>query len=278
MTDQVRLVAALVEAADTITVLTGAGLSTDSGIPDYRGPNGVWTTNPASMRLVDIDAYRADPQVRRDAWQERLHHAAWTATPSPGHRALVDLERSGKLRTIATQNIDGLHQLAGSQAVLELHGTIRQAKCLECGRRTPMQEQLDRVRAGEADPPCTACGGIQKSATVAFGESLDGAVLREAVEAARTCQLFLAIGTSLTVQPAASLFDFAQGAGASCMIINAEPTIYDQSADAVVHGLDRRGAAGDRCLGVSELVMKSRRAHVSSDRGGDEGAPLAISG
>ncbi len=236
MTDPVRLVAAMVEAADSITVLTGAGISTESGIPDYRGPNGVWTTNPASMRLVDIDAYLADPQVRIAAWQERLHHAAWTAFPSPGHRALVDLERTGKLRTIATQNIDGLHQLAGSQSVLELHGTIRQAKCLACGRRTPMQDQLDRVRAGEADPPCTECGGIQKSATVAFGESLDGAVLRETVEAARSCQLFLAIGTSLTVQPAASLFDFAQGAGASCMIINAEPTIYDQIADAVVHG------------------------------------------
>ena len=176
MTDQALLVAAMVEAADSITVLTGAGISTESGIPDYRGPQGVWTTDPASMRLVDIDAYLADPQVRRDAWQERLHHAAWTATPSPGHRALVELERSGKLRTLVTQNIDGLHQMAGSQAVLELHGTIRQAKCLECGRRTPMQEQLDRVRAGEADPPCTACGGIQKSATVAFGESLDGSV------------------------------------------------------------------------------------------------------
>ena len=235
MTDQALLVAAMVKAADSITVLTGAGISTESGIPDYRGPNGVWTTNPASMRLVDIDAYLADPQVRRDAWQERLHHAAWTATPSPGHLALVELERAGKLRTLVTQNIDGLHQMAGSQAVLELHGTIRQAKCLECGVRTPMQVQLSRVRAGETDPQCRACGGIQKSATVAFGESLDGAVLRAAVDAAQTCQVFLAIGTSLTVQPAASLFDIAQGAGASCMIINAEPTIYDESADAVVH-------------------------------------------
>lgn len=235
MIDQAVLVAAMVEAADTITVLTGAGLSTESGIPDYRGPNGVWTTNPASMRLVDINAYLADPQVRRDAWQERLHHPAWDASPSAGHRALADLEMAGKLRTLVTQNIDGLHQVAGSQAVLELHGTIHQAKCLECGRRTPMQEQLDRVRAGEADPLCAACGGIQKSATVAFGEQLDGEVLRRAVDATQTCQVFLAIGTSLTVQPAASLFDIAQGAGASCMIINADETIYDQSADAVVH-------------------------------------------
>ena len=235
MMDQVRLVTAMVEAAETITVLTGAGISTDSGIPDYRGPQGVWTTHPASMRLVSIDSYLADPQVRIDAWQERLHHPVWTASPNAGHRALVDLERAGKVRALATQNIDGLHQAAGSRAVLELHGTIREAKCLECGARTPMQEQLDRVRAGEPDPPCAACGGIQKSATVAFGQQLDGTVLRKAIEAADSCQVFLAIGTSLAVQPAASLFDIAQGSGASCMIINADPTVYDESADAVVH-------------------------------------------
>ena len=164
-------VAAYVAAADRITVLTGAGISTESGIPDYRGPNGVWTTNPAAMRQVNIRDYLEDPQVRRDAWQERLHHPAWTATPSAGHRALVELERAGKLRALITQNIDGLHQVAGSSpdAVLELHGTIHVAGCLECGHRTPMQEQLDRVRAGEPDPPCTECGGIQRSATIAFG-------------------------------------------------------------------------------------------------------------
>lgn len=235
MSDQVAHLTALVTAADTIMVLTGAGISTESGIPDYRGPNGVWTTNPASMRLVNIEDYLADPQVRRDAWQERLHHAAWTASPSAGHVALVELAGTGKLHTLATQNIDGLHQAAGSEDVLELHGTIRQAKCLACGRRTPMQEQLDRVRTGEADPPCGACGGIQKSATVAFGESLDEQVLRRAIDAAETCQLFLAVGTSLTVQPAASLFDIARRTGASCAIINADPTPYDEDAHAVVH-------------------------------------------
>ncbi len=130
MKDEMVAVAAKLKAANKITVLTGAGISTESGIPDYRGPQGVWTTNPASMRLVDIEVYRSDPQVRRDAWQERLHHAAWTASPSPGHRALVDLERAGKLSALVTQNIDGLHQAAGSTAVLELHGTIREAKCL----------------------------------------------------------------------------------------------------------------------------------------------------
>jgi NAD-dependent deacetylase len=235
MDDAWLAVAAKFKAANKITVLTGAGISTESGIPDYRGPQGVWTTNPASMRLVDIEAYRSDPQVRRDSWQERLHHAAWTASPSAGHRALVDLEGAGKLSALVTQNIDGLHQAAGSMAVLELHGTIREAKCLACGRRTPMQEQLDRVRAGELDPACAACGGIQKSATVAFGEQLDDQVLRRAVDAAHTCQVFLAIGTSLTVQPAASLFDIALDAGASCVILNADPTIFDEDAEVVVH-------------------------------------------
>jgi NAD-dependent deacetylase len=192
----VQRVAGYVAAADRIAVLTGAGISTESGIPDYRGPNGLWTTNPAAMRQVTIQDYLADPQVRRDAWQERLHHPAWTATPSAGHRALVELEHARKLRRLITQNIDGLHQVAGSgpEVVLELHGTIHAARCLECGRRTPMQEQLDRVRAGEADPPCTVCGGIQRSATIAFGQSLDPDVLEAALEASRPCDLFMAIG------------------------------------------------------------------------------------
>ncbi len=234
----VQRVAAYVAAADRITVLTGAGISTDSGIPDYRGPTGVWTTNPAAMRLVNIADYVADPQVRRDAWQERLHHPAWTATPGAGHRALVELERAGKLRALITQNIDGLHQAAGSssEVVLELHGTIHLANCLSCGLRTPMQEQLDRVRAGEADPPCTTCGGMQRSATIAFGQQLDAAVLEAALAAAQRCELFLAIGTSLTVQPAASLCGYAQRAGARLVIVNAEPTSLDDRADAVLRG------------------------------------------
>ena len=238
----IERVAAYVAAADRVTVLTGAGISTESGIPDYRGPNGVWTKDPAAMRLVSIDAYLADPQVRREAWQERMHHPAWTAEPSAGHRTLVQLERAGKLLALITQNIDGLHQAAGSdpRRVLELHGTIHDARCLECGHRTRMQAQLDRVRAGEADPPCTVCGGIQRSATVAFGQSLDPLVLEAALVASRRCDLFLAIGTSLTVQPAASLCGYAQRAGARLVIVNAEPTALDDRADAVL-----RGSTGD---------------------------------
>jgi NAD-dependent deacetylase len=228
----------LVAGAARVTVLTGAGISTESGIPDYRGPNGLWTRNPAAMRTVDITAYVADPQVRVEAWQERLRHPAWTAEASTGHRALVDLERQGKLLALVTQNIDGLHQSAGSDPakVLELHGTIHQVKCLDCGDVTPMQEQLERVRAGEPDPACRVCGGMLKSATVAFGQSLDHEVLERAIRASQDCDLFLAIGTSLAVTPASSLCAFALRADRPLVIVNAEPTPYDDRAAAVLRG------------------------------------------
>ena len=231
-------VAAWIAASRRVTVLTGAGISTDSGIPDYRGPNGVWTKDPAAMRRGDIDVYLADPEIRRASWQERLHHATWTAVPNAGHRSLVELERRGRLRALVTQNIDGLHQAAGSspELVIELHGTIHRARCLACGRETPMQEQLDRVRAGEVDPPCAACGGIQRSATIAFGQALDHDVLERAIKASTGCDLFLAIGTSLQVTPASLLCAMAQRTGARTVIVNAEPTPFDERADAVLRG------------------------------------------
>lgn len=232
----IKRVAAYVAAAEQITVLTGAGISTGSGIPDFRGPNGVWTTKPESMRLVNIEDYLRDPQVRIEAWQERMRHPAWIAQPNDGHFALAELERRGTLLALMTQNIDGLHQAAGSEKVLELHGTIWLAKCLSCGRRTPMQEQLDRVRAGDPDPACTECGGIQKSATVAFGEQLDPLVLETAVVASGACDLFLAIGTSLTVQPAALLAEEAHRRGARLVIMNQGDTPLDARADAVLRG------------------------------------------
>jgi NAD-dependent deacetylase len=228
----------LVAGATRVTVLTGAGISTESGIPDYRGPNGLWTRNPAAMRTVDITAYVADPQVRVEAWQERLHHPAWTAEPSAGHLALVALEQEGKLGALLTQNIDGLHQAAGSSpdTVLELHGTIHRVKCLDCGDVTPMQDQLDRVRGGEPDPACRVCGGMLKSATVAFGQSLDPDVLERAVRAATDCDVFIAVGTSLTVTPASALCGFALRADRPLVIVNAEPTPYDDLAAAVLRG------------------------------------------
>jgi NAD-dependent protein deacetylase/lipoamidase len=223
-------------AAAPITVLTGAGISTESGIPDFRGPQGVWTKNPGAQALSTIDTYLADPEVRRRAWQARLDHPAWSARPNAGHRALVDLERAGRLRALVTQNIDGLHQAAGSNPdlVIEIHGTIRQVGCLSCGDRTPMAEVLKRVAAGEDDPPCRRCGGILKSATISFGQALEPAVLNAAISAAQACDVLLAVGTSLSVYPAAGLCDVALGSGARLVIINAEPTPYDEVAHAVL--------------------------------------------
>jgi NAD-dependent deacetylase len=221
---------------DAVTCLTGAGISTDSGIPDFRGPNGVWTKDPSAQALFTIDRYIADPEVRRRAWRERRSHPAWHAEPGTGHHALVRLERDGRLRAIVTQNIDGLHQRAGSDPsrVLELHGTLHEVACLSCGGRTPMPEVLARVDAGEEDPSCRTCGGILKSATVSFGQSLDPMVLHAALEAAGDCEVFLAIGTSLQVMPAAGLCEVAKEAGARLVIVNAEATPFDGLADAVL--------------------------------------------
>jgi NAD-dependent deacetylase len=220
--------------AQRVTVLTGAGISTDSGIPDYRGPQGVWTIDPSAQRLVSLAAYVADPEVRRRAWAGRRAHAAWTAEPNAGHRALVELARSGRLVTLLTQNIDELHQRAGSSpdVVVELHGTIWQVECLDCGRRTSMAEELSRVCAAEPDPPCRSCGGILKSATISFGQPLVPAVIERARRAAAGCDLFLAVGTSLTVAPVAGLCGVAVAAGARLVVVNAAPTPYDEAARA----------------------------------------------
>ena len=220
--------------ADLITVLTGAGISTESGIPDFRGPNGIWTRDPAAQQMFTLQNYVADPELRRRSWQNRRAHAAWSAQPNAGHRALVDLERAGRLRSLITQNIDGLHQRAGSTSVIELHGTLYGVECLGCGERSEMSATLVRVDAGETDPPCLRCGGILKSATISFGQNLDTAVLRRAQEAAKGCADFFAIGTSLTVQPAAGLARLAAHNGARLVIVNAEPTPYDDLADLVV--------------------------------------------
>jgi NAD-dependent deacetylase len=233
---QLDQAAALVGEASRVAVLTGAGISTESGIPDFRGPQGVWTKNPAAQAMFTIDNYLADRDVRVRAWRNRREHPAWTAQPNDGHRALVELERQGRLGAIVTQNIDGLHQAAGSspELVHEIHGTIWEAVCLTCQRRSPMSDVLARVDAGEDDPPCEACDGIQKSATISFGQSLDPDVLDASVHAARDSDLFLAVGSSLQVQPAASLCGVATGAGHPLVVVNAEPTPYDDLARAVI--------------------------------------------
>ena len=236
MSDLVEQVRAWLRAATRIVALTGAGISTESGIPDFRGPKGVWTTNPKAERLSNIHYYMSDPEVRRLAWQSRLEHPAWQATPNAGHRALVELERRGALHALVTQNIDGLHQLAGHvpDRVIEVHGTMREVRCMACEWRGPAGPVLERVRAGEEDPPCERCGGILKSATISFGQSLDPEVIERAMRAAERADLLLAIGTSLQVYPVAGAVPLAKAAGARVVIVNAEPTPFDEIADAVM--------------------------------------------
>jgi len=225
-----------INAAQRIVVMTGAGISTDSGIPDFRGPQGVWTLNPKAERMSDIRYYVADPEVRRLSWQSRLAHPAWTAAPNAGHCALVELERRGKLHALITQNIDGLHQRAGvsEERVIEVHGTLHRVICLSCGWRGPMQQTLDRVRAGEEDPQCFECNGLLKSDTISFGQQLIPEVIDRAMRVAAEGDLFIAIGTTLQVYPVAAVVPRALDAGARLLIINAEATQFDEVADAVV--------------------------------------------
>jgi NAD-dependent deacetylase len=221
--------------AERVVALTGAGISTDSGIPDFRGPQGVWTKNPKAEKLSDIRYYLSDPEVRRLSWQSRLENPAWRAKPNAGHHALVELERRGKLHALITQNIDELHQQAGNspEKVIEVHGTMRHVVCMSCGERAPMERALARVRAGEADPPCRSCGGILKSATISFGQALVPEVIDRAMQAAGEADVLLTIGTSLQVYPIAGAVPLAKRAGARVVIVNAEPTPFDDLADAV---------------------------------------------
>jgi NAD-dependent deacetylase len=227
-----------IDAARRVVALTGAGISTDSGIPDFRGPNGVWTRDPASEKLSDIRYYTADPDVRRASWRARLAHPAWGARPNAGHLALVALERRDKLHALVTQNIDGLHLQAGNsrERVVEVHGNLHDAVCLSCDWRGPMQLVLDRVRAGDEDPPCEECGGILKSDTISFGEALVPAVIERAMHSAQQADLLLAVGTTLQVFPVARMVPVAQAAGARIVILNAQATPFDDIADALIDG------------------------------------------
>ncbi|WP_075660989.1 SIR2 family NAD-dependent protein deacylase [Streptomyces acidiscabies] len=215
-----------------VAILTGAGISTDSGIPDYRGPNGLWRKDPDAEKLVTYEYYMGDPEIRRRSWRMRRQSEALRAEPNAAHRAIVELERSGAPVRVLTQNVDGLDQLAGLPArkVLELHGTARQFVCTQCGARGPMEDALARLDAGEDDPPCLNCGGILKSATVMFGEHLNPEVLADALAITKACQVFYAVGTSLKVHPAAALAGIATENGARLIVVNAEETPYDEVA------------------------------------------------
>lgn len=227
-----------VDGRGGVTVLTGAGVSTDSGIPDFRGPDGLWTRNPEAERLATLEVYLRDADVRRRSWRWRIEHPAWQAEPNPAHRALADLERVGRLRAVVTQNVDGLHQRAGNDPdrVVEVHGSMREVECVDCDFEGPMSAALARVEGGEDDPDCPGCGGILKAATVYFGQALDPADIERARRAAEVCDLFVAAGTSLQVYPVAHLPGIAAQHGARLVIVNAEPTPYDTAADAVLRG------------------------------------------
>lgn len=229
-------VAAWVRAARSVVVLTGAGVSTASGIPDFRGPDGVWTRDPAAEKLSSIDHYMRDPDVRKEAWRRRIAVAQASRGPNAAHDALVALERTGHLDLLVTQNVDGLHRAAGSSPsnLIEVHGTAAEVTCLSCAERCLAGVVYERIARGDDDPHCLTCGGLLKSATVSFGQPLDAAQLDRAFTAAGTCDLFLAIGTSLTVYPVAMLPQVALDRGARLVIINNQSTPFDGRAAAVV--------------------------------------------
>jgi NAD-dependent deacetylase len=229
---------AAIGSAERIVVLTGAGISTDSGIPDFRGPNGLWTKNPAAERAATLQHYLSDPEVRRQAWQNRLTTPAWTAQPNAGHLALAELERQGRLLAVVTQNIDGLHQRAGNadDKVIEVHGTVWWTRCWQCHDRRPMAEALDRVRSGEPDPACLICGGIVKSDTISFGQALVPEVIERALTVSEEADVLLAVGSTLSVFPAANCVPRAKMAGAGIVIVNGDETAMDRYADWLLVG------------------------------------------
>lgn len=231
--DSVRASSELLRRARSAVALTGAGLSTESGIADFRSPGGVWER----FRPVEYQEFLADHAARKEHWRykQATVPAMLSAEPNQAHRALAELEAARRLQAIITQNIDGLHQRAGSQRVLELHGTNLQALCLRCERRVPIQDALAQIEQGKDVPICAACSGWLKPATVSFGESLPHEILREAADLAERSDCFLALGSSLIVTPAASLAGIAKRGGAKLIIINLGETPYDDLADVRIH-------------------------------------------
>ena len=229
----------LIDSSARVVVLTGAGISTDSGIPDFRGPNGLWTKNPGAEKASNIEFYVSDQRVREANWRMRAEGALWAnVEPNLGHHALVSLQDRGVLDTLVTQNVDELHQRSGIDpgTVVEIHGTTRKVGCLECDYRDDMEVALDRVRSGELDPDCPDCGGLLKSATVSFGQDLVFADLQRAQAAANQCDLMLAVGSTLAVYPIANMVPMAASQGTPIVIVNGQPTQFDVIAEVVLQG------------------------------------------
>jgi NAD-dependent protein deacetylase/lipoamidase len=230
-------IAGLLRDAQRIVVLTGAGISTGSGIPDFRGPQGIWTKDPAAEKRATIQHYVSDPEHRKRTWRARVDGDVWRGEPNAGHYALAELERRAALDTLVTQNVDGLHHAAGNspEKIVEIHGNLREVKCLSCDWRGPMEDTVERVRAGEDDPRCLECGGMLKAATISFGENLVPADLDRAQQAAASADLFLAVGTSLVVYPVAGLPEIALRNRAPLVILTSEETPFDRYATVVVN-------------------------------------------
>jgi len=228
--DQMARAVAILRASRCAVAFSGAGLSTESGIPDFRSPGGVWER----YRPIEYGEFVRSEAARREHWQYKRDTipVMLRATPNPGHHALVRLEQAGRLAAVVTQNIDGLHQAAGSRTVLELHGTNRSAVCLACAATEAIESVLERLEAGSAVPRCTTCDGVLKPATVSFGQSLPRDVLEESIRLAGECDCLLALGSSLQVQPAASLVEVAKQGGARVLILTRSATPYDAVADA----------------------------------------------
>jgi len=232
--EAVERAAALLGSARHAVALTGAGISTPSGIPDFRSPtSGLWEqVDP--MVVASIQGFRRNPQAFYD-WLRPLVRQMSEAKPNPAHYALAALERAGLLRAVITQNIDGLHQRAGSRRVLELHGHVRTATCVRCGRKVPAERLVGELWASREVPRCQECGGALKPDVVLFGEMLPLDVLEEAEHEAEACDVMLVAGSSLTVAPASLLPEMALGRGARLVIVNREPTGLDHAAALVLH-------------------------------------------
>lgn len=237
-TNAVERVEVVLAAVSRITVLTGAGISTGSGIPDFRGPNGLWTKNPDAERASTLSYYLNDVELRERAWQNRVRWIDSDPQPNAGHLALCRLQERGQLRGLVTQNVDGLHQRAGinEHLVHEVHGNLYRSLCWDCKDRRSMRETLQRVVAGETDPRCLLCGGILKSDTILFEEPLVPDVIGAAFAASEDCDVLLAVGSTLSVRPAASCVPRAKAAGARIVIVNGGETEMDALADEVIRG------------------------------------------
>ncbi|MGZ3609539.1 MAG: SIR2 family NAD-dependent protein deacylase [Ktedonobacteraceae bacterium] len=225
----------LMKQAQRIVALTGAGISTESGIPDFRSPGSIWQQQPP----VSFLDFVSRPEARQIYWQTRrkLSRQVLDAQPNAAHLALADLEKKERLLGIVTQNFDGLHHDAGNNPknIVELHGTSRAAACTHCGRRSSIQELQERIDAGEIDPLCTGCGGFLKAATILFGQRVPDEELSRARELALACDLFLVVGSSLKVNPAATLPQFALKNDVPLIIINLQPTHLDDYAEIVIN-------------------------------------------